>query len=290
MATLRSMMESFLSGWRNDVDPEWQDLLEGVEPAFNKIEASLRTRADEVVLPGRKRTVPSGGPPGSHVFRAFDDIIPKNIRVVIIGQDPYPRVESATGRAFEQGDLPSWTAPQPKVAPSLKRIVQQTVHFRTGNETYIASGGWRRLIADLENGTISLQDPRELFEAWQSHGVLLLNTGLTLTRYKPGGHAHQLRGHIPLWAPVVGAVCSRLARRDDVPVVFLVWGKKAREFLAGIGVLESALRPVVVSSGMSLTEVVDRNHPAVYSFFNGQNVFEETNEKLSSIGGTPIRW
>ena len=47
---------------------------------------------------------------------------------------------------------------------------------------------------------------------WQQRGVLMLNAGLTLTRYEQGGHPHQLRGHIPLWAPIVRATCLRLAR------------------------------------------------------------------------------
>ena len=287
MPSLRSAMRAFLEDWEQDVAPAWRDLLTGVRPAFEDIDSDLEV-ADDPIFPGRKGREPEGAPDGSHVFRALDGIDPADVRAVVLGQDPYPRISRATGRAFEQGDLPSWT--EGRVAASLRRILQLIVHLRTGNEGYRQSDGWRRLSTDLRRGEVELEDPRAMFDGWQGRGVLFLNTGLTLTRYEPGGHPHQLTGHIPLWAPVVGAICRRLAERPDIPVVFLSWGSKARQFLASTGILESRNRPVRVSEDLESTDVVDRDHPATARFLRTPNLFTETNEKLVGLGSDPIEW
>lgn len=289
MQTLRAAMEEFLQDWRRDVAEPWREFLTGIEPAFEAIDESLTVDAGDVIFPGRKDREPAGAPKGSHVFRALDGISPTDVRVIVIGQDPYPRVSRATGRAFEQGDLASWTGAD--VAMSLRRIMQCVAQFRTGRDAYTEDeAGWAALVVDVRNGSVQFAGPRETFDAWQHQGVLWLNTGLTLTRYQQGGDPHQLLGHIPLWAPVVAAICQRLAEREDTPVVFLSWGSQARRFLAGAGVLESATRPLRVVAGIRNAAVVDRDHPAMNSFTASPNLFHETNEKLSALGVSPIDW
>ena len=290
MPTLRTTMREFLDGWREDVASSWRSLLDGVEPSFEAIDASLQTRADEVVFPGRKGEAPPGARSDTHVFRALDGIVPSQVRVVVVGQDPYPRVAEATGRAFEQGDLTEWTSRTPRVAPSLKRVLQEVAHLRTGRTAYRKAGGWRKLVEGLEAGDPAFDPPRSVFDSWQAQGVLFLNTGLTLTRYKMGGHPHQVRGHIPMWAPVVGALCQRLAQRNDIPLVFLSWGSKARAFLASCGVLRTRRRPAHVVSGLEKTAVVDRSHPAVHQFFEQDNLFAEANDRLEEFGAASIDW
>ena len=163
-------------------------------------------------------------------------------------------------------------------------------HHRTGEERYLdASGGWSRLHADLKDGDLQFDSPRAMFDSWQEQGVLFLNTGLTLTRYKQGGHPHQLEGHIPLWAPVVGEICQRLAARDDIPLVFQSWGSKARNFLARFGILGKN-KPYDVLPGLGSSEAVVRGHPVTKPFLKLPNLFEEGNEKLRSMGADPIDW
>lgn len=291
MTSLRSAMESFLDGWREDVAPAWRDLLEGVEPAFADVDLSLSIEPDETIFPGRKGRPPEGAAADSHVFRALDGIVPDEASVVVVGQDPYPKVHQATGRAFEQGDLSEWASAGRALTPSLRRIFQQAAEARTGDARYTRpAGGWGRLKEDVESGAFRASSVGEEFDRWQSQGVLFLNTGLTLTRYVQGGHPHQFRGHIPLWRPVVGALCARLARRADRPTVFLAWGLPARQFLAACGVLRSARRPTAVAAEAPNADVIDRDHPAVSSFLDGENVFLAANRLLEEKGGRPIDW
>lgn len=291
MRTLRSAMKEFLAGWEHDVATAWRTLLKGIQPAYDKIDSKLQLKDDKPIFPGRKGKPPDSAPAGSHVFRALDGVTPSRVRVVVMGQDPYPAVSQATGRSFEQGDLDAWVSCKPGATPSLRRIIQQIAHFRSGRTSYMkTAGGWGQLKRDVQKGSLELATPTEEFDSWQRQGVLFLNAGLTLTRYKPGGHPHQLRGHIPLWAPVVGALCHRLAHRADTPVVFLTWGGKARKFLVGAGVLAKGSGVARVADGMQDTGVVFRAHPATVSFLKGGNVFRETNRMLSGLGAKPVDW
>ncbi|MFC1889442.1 hypothetical protein ACFL4G_06770 [Thermodesulfobacteriota bacterium] len=194
----------------------------------------------------------------------------------------------ATGRAFEQGDLTSWASRD--VAPSLKRIVQSVVHFRTRRSRYVKGSGWKRLVSDLNDGSLKLKTPSATFDTWQRQGVLFLNTGLTLTRYQQGGHPHQKDGHIPLWAPVVGAICMRLAEREAAPVVFLSWGAFARRFLYRLGVLTDSTRTAQVVPRLANAGVVIRDHPATHRFLDTPNLFREVNQNLRALGAEPIDW
>lgn len=288
MPTLRSAMRTFLEDWKSDVARPWRQFLSDVEPAYDKIDESLDLDEDEVIFPGRKGAEPEDAPARSHVFRALDGISPNKVRAIVVGQDPHPKVSRATGRAFEQGDLTSWTSGG--VALSLKRIIRCAAQYRSGSSRYVEKSGWGQIVEDLESGSLDLRAPRATFDSWQRQGVLFLNTGLTLTRYKPGGHPHQLRGHLKLWAPVVGAICRRLAQREGTPVIFLSWGSKARHFLSKVGVLRSSRHPLTIAPGLASTAVVDRDHPAVASFTNAPNVFTETNQKLKAMGADPIDW
>ena len=280
--SLRHRMGAFLEGWIEDVPPQWRNALNGLSPAFDEMDPELTVDAGITISPGRKGSAPPGAPRGSHIFRALDGLPPDRVRAIIIGQDPYPSVGRATGRAFGQGNLNCWTSNFPRPAASLRRIVQQLAVYRTGDPSYgERRGGWARLRNDIAE--LDLPPPREVFDLWSERGVLLLNTALTLTCYRRGGHPHQTRGHIPLWAPTVRGICQHLAKREDIPVVFLSWGKSAREFLYSAGILDTCCRPLRVTSDVPRTAIVDRDHPSTPAYLDGRNVFEETNERLACM-------
>lgn len=290
MQTLRQAMCEFLEGWREDIAPSWRAHLADVEPAFGDINPGLTLNPSEVIYPGRKGKEPEGAQPGSHIFKALDGMAPKDVRVVIIGQDPYPNVAQATGRAFDQGDRHTWLQDTPPRSPttSLRRIIQQLASFRTGNAAYsAAAGGWGKVKEDMQRQAVELEAPRALFDKWQSQGVLLLNAGLTITRFQD---PHQHQGHIPLWRPVVGAICSRLAQQSETPVIFVCWGGDALKFLAKIGVITSPQKPVRLSADKQNVAVLARPHPSISAFLEGENLFSELNAALSSRGAAPIKW
>lgn len=141
----------------------------------------------------RLAALPDWQPAPDQIFRALH-LTPRNrVRVVILGQDPYPTRGRATGLAFS---FPPGTPPR----DSLKNILTE-VAADTGQPTSCG---------DLSG--------------WARQGVLLLNTVLTV----PVGQAH---GHKNLgWAPLIRQILHATAH--DGPRAFLLWGGPAQKLCA----------------------------------------------------------
>jgi len=108
---------------------------------------------------------------------------------------------------------------------------------------YVRNGaGWRGLVRDWKQGTLDLESPRGLFDHLQGEGVLLLNTSLTVGVDVSSGKPPRMRGHFPLWKPLLHGVLSCIASRDDGYAVFLLWGKNAREAVERGGIRAAAER------------------------------------------------
>ncbi len=129
-------------------------------------------------------------PPKRQVFSAFNTDL-KDIKVVIIGQDPYHCPHQANGLAFSVNS-------GVKIPPSLMNIFK---------EIYDDVG-----VPISDNGDLT---------RWAKQGVLLLNNTLTVEEYKPGSH----RGKG--WETFTGHIIQLL--NENCPhLVFILWGADAR--------------------------------------------------------------
>jgi len=131
-------------------------------------------------------------PPGKEIFRAFDCCDYNNVKVVIIGQDPYHGAGQANGLCFSVRE--GVTTP-----PSLKNI-------------------FKEIKQDLGKSVPSSGD----LERWAQQGVLLLNATLTVRASTPG--SHQNKG----WEVFTDAVIQKLSDEKE-HVVFLLWGSYAQK-------------------------------------------------------------
>lgn len=293
--TLRQAMEELLDGWRTDLDAAWAAALLDVSPDFDGMNQQLDHADTDLIFPGRKGKPVPGAPPRAHIFRALDGTTPDTVKAVVIGQDPYPNVAWATGRAFEQGGLTDWTVDPRQISESLERIVPVVAAARTGDDDYgdlvNHRDAWKRVADDVRAGTLNLQAPHQIFDHWQREGVLFLNSGLTLSRFEP---LHQKEGHIPLWAPVVKRILTRLVDRPRGHLVFICWGGVARDFLEDTGIEKAARK--AGTWGVRVA-AVHHPHPAAEDritraplFFRRPNPFLEANEALTKMGAEAIRW
>lgn len=154
------------------------------------------------------RTAEAVFPPGNKIFAAFDATPFDEVKVVILGQDPYHNYGQANGLCFSVGD-------SVQMPPSLVNIFKE-VNSDTG-APIPASGDLTR---------------------WARQGVLLLNATLTVRAHQAA--SHQGRG----WEQFTDAAVAALsARRENL--VFLLWGNYAKRKGAVIDrskhlVLESA--------------------------------------------------
>ena len=131
-------------------------------------------------------------------FRALRLVAPADVKVVVIGQDPYPTAGHADGLAF------SAARGRPR---SLARVFEVLAADRPG--AFVSPAVWS-------------------LEAWAEQGVLLLNPTLTVEIGRSG--SHQACG----WQALTAEIIQHLKGRDDPPV-FLLWGGKAKAFWQAAG-------------------------------------------------------
>jgi len=168
------------------VPPAWR----GVTDAFaqsatgRSLSAFIdaRLRDDAVIYP-------------AHPFRALELTAPANVRVVILGQDPYHGAGQAQGLAFS-------VAAGHKLPPSLRNIL-------------IEVG------ADIGTPSVCESSRKGDLGPWAEQGVLLLNTALTVEDGQPQSHAN--RG----WEVLTDALLEHVAAGSS-PVVFMLWGAAAQ--------------------------------------------------------------
>lgn len=131
-------------------------------------------------------------PPGKEIFRAFDECDFANVKVVILGQDPYHGPGQANGLCFSVHE-------GVRVPPSLVNIFKE---IKTDLGKPVPVSG-------------------EL-ERWAEQGVLLLNATLTVRAASPG--SHQNKG----WETFTDAVIKKISDEKQ-HVVFLLWGAYAQK-------------------------------------------------------------
>ena len=131
-------------------------------------------------------------PKFKNIFRAFNLVEPKKIKVVIIGQDPYHGLNQANGLAFS-------VSSECKIPPSLRNI-------------------FKELIDD-----IGCDNPKNgVLDIWAEQGVLLMNTILSVEESKP--HSHKNMG----WEEFTDAIISKLSL-DFNNIVFILWGGESQK-------------------------------------------------------------
>lgn len=173
---------------------------EALAPAADRIAAMGEFLRAEIAA-GR-RYLPSG----EHVLRAFQQPF-ADVRVLIVGQDPYPTPGHPIGLCFS-------------VAPDVRPVPKSLVNI------------FKEYCEDLGHPLPSNGD----LSPWTQNGVLLLNRALTVEPGKP--NSHQGKG----WEEVTEQAIRALAARGG-PLVAILWGRNARNLkplLGGVPCVESA--------------------------------------------------
>lgn len=274
-------LAEMLAGWQDDLPRSWRPLLADVELGLSACDTGLELEFWEPIFPVRRGSVFPGAPQGAHMLAAFDGISPQDVRCVVLGQDPYPEPAFATGRAFEAGNIAAWRELDKMFSKSVRAFLQLICAARSGNAAYARSfADWPGLLADIEGGRLTLESPGRLADRWIRAGVLLLNSSLTLSRFRVEIDPHQSQGHLPVWRPLIHKVLASLARNDR-PVVFIGFGDVAAETLRAAGLA----RPPAPHA------TILRAHPAfAEKLYPLENPFIAANRHLVAMGEQPISW
>ena len=257
-----------LSAWEPEhwpVAPDWQPVLS----AF-LAQGSARKLGD--FLSGRLAQEAVIYPPAP--FHALQLTPLSQVKVVILGQDPYHGAGQAHGLAFSvQSGV--------RIPPSLRNIQKEirrdtTAHLPAGGE----SAGEAFLTASLSSA------PDGSLERWARQGVLLLNTCLTVEDGAPASHAKQ--GWEALTDGIIQAVWAK-----SPAVVFMLWGAHAQ---AKTGLLQAPNRNHLLQAPNRNHLVLAANHPSPLSAlrppkpFIGCGHFGLANAHLQKNGLPAVVW
>lgn len=217
-----------------NIGNEWDELLKG---EFDK-EYYLRLRQFLISEYSQYKIYPNM----YNIFNALKYTSYSDVKAVILGQDPYHQPGQAHGLCFSV----QIGTPQP---PSLQNI-------------------FKELKSDL-----GIEPPHhgELI-SWAQHGVLLMNTVLTVREGQP--NSHKGKG----WEIFTDRVIQLLNEREK-PMVFILWGGNARS------------KKSLITNPAHL--ILESPHPSPLSAYNGffgNRHFSRTNEFLVSKGIEPIDW
>ncbi len=179
------------------IDPGWAEALQPVAGGLTQMGDFLRAE----VAAGRQYL-----PAGPHVLRAFQRPMDQ-VRVLVVGQDPYPTPGHPIGLSFA---VDRHVRPLPRSLGNIYRELRDDVG-----------------IAPPPHGDLT---------AWTDQGVLLLNRVLTVAPGRPASH----RGKG--WEPITEAAIRALVARGG-PLVAILWGRDAQTLtpiLDGVPIIASA--------------------------------------------------
>ncbi|MEA3443592.1 MAG: uracil-DNA glycosylase, partial [Bacteroidota bacterium] len=168
-------------------------------------------------------------PDAAKVLRFLSVPVDK-IKIVVLGQDPYPQAGVATGRAFEVGNLKSWSETYRN--PSLKNIIRAIYKAYSGKiKTY-------KMIKEELGQAFKILPPAKAFQSWEKQGVLFLNTAFTCTIDASNSHSK-------IWQSFSSRLFSFIDEHAP-DAIWFIWGNNAQE----------------ISSGLKLKNTIFSYHPS----------------------------
>jgi len=170
------------------------NLLDWFPPLSSFLESSDMENIRKNIVESRKNF--NVFPEAKNMFRAFSLTPLRELRVVILGQDPYHTKGFATGLAFSSGK-------EYEFPPSLQNILNE-------------------IEQDVYRGFYFNKPYNYDLSYWARQGILLLNTSLTVIEGKPGSHSQ-------IWKPFTEYLFKEVLSKET-GIIYLLWGNHAKKF------------------------------------------------------------
>lgn len=220
--------------------------------------AAFRRHASFVESERKKYTI---FPPEKDILSALNLSPLQQVRLVIVGQDPYHGPHQAHGLCFSVRN-------NVKTPPSLRNI-------------------YKELMTDSKITNFNAMPIHGNLERWAKQGVLMINNVLTVRKGEP--NSHKKRGWEEFTDEIIRAVERRIQTERDCDdnkkgVVFLLWGKPAT-LKAETAMTFSSRHTIICTSHPSPLGATKTTSP-----FLGSNCFSRANEALRDMGYDAIDW
>jgi uracil-DNA glycosylase len=223
---------------------EWKFLIDDKFDKINEKLSSVMEKNEEIY------------PYPIYVFNTFKMLKPDDIKVVFIGQDPYPKNETFSGKVVPQAmGLCFSVAEDMSIPSSLQNIFKNLVKYN-------------HISKIPTNGNL---------EEWVKQGCFMLNTSLTVSM-------GQVNSHQDIWFKFTNNVIKYISEHCD-HVVFVAWGAFAYDKLKFVDLDKHEAVIASHPSGLSSSKPM-KNYPA----FDDFDHFGKINEYLKKFGKTEIKW
>ena len=136
-------------------------------------------------------------PAQSNVFKAFEVCPYDELKVVMLGQDPFPQKGVATGILFGNKE----GTRDEDLSPSLQIIKEAAINFEIPHNCIIFDS---------------------TLESWAKQGILMINSALTVEMNKVGSH-------VMLWRPFIASLLKNLSE-NETGIIYVLFGKQAQTF------------------------------------------------------------
>lgn len=217
-------------------------------------------------------------PKSDIIFTIFKKPV-NEIRVVVLGQDPYPTPNTAIGRAFAVNENNS-------IPFSLKNIFKE-IELSTSPVISTNRNGIGGNVVLIDRTSSKYQT----LQHWEEQGVFLLNTALTVQTGEAGSH-------LKYWSEFTKCVIRYISVKS--PSIWLLWGRNANTFKKYIDNVIDVKKYDIEIDGMPITPyhnyVLSAPHPAAEAYssknagFIGCKHFDITNKILKKLNKKEIIW
>lgn len=190
------------------------------------------------------------------IFNSLNELNIDDVRVVILGQDPYFHSEIHHNKKIPQTMGLAFSIPKGiTIPPSLSNIFKNQKEF----------------------GIIEKKQPHGNLQYWSQQGCLLLNTAFTVREFTPCSHYH-------LWQPISNKIISYISKELN-DIIFVLWGSSA---LSKINLINKDKHHLIISSHPS---GLSYNNPLKqYKSFANTDHFNLINNYLIQNDLKPIDW
>jgi uracil-DNA glycosylase len=216
---IKDFIKYTCDGWKELLQDLWNKHGDNIQQKINNKIFCVE------VLPNKK-----------DVFRAFNFFPMRNLRVVILGQDPYINKGEGNGLCFSVNN-------ECKIPPSLKNIFKELHRCYREN----------RIETDLSD--------------WANQGVLLLNTALTVLENTSGSHSK-------IWKSFTHDLLEHIGQYSE-NVVFILWGSHAQSYKNLINVDKNLILEHSHPSPLSRKSFVGNNHFILCNEYLKSNGYNE---------------
>ncbi len=248
----------------------WMPLLKPTIESLPNAATFIGPSREKSIVPVRELT-----------FQALKPNPPAGWKVVIFGQNPYPRVESATGIAMFDNTFSEWKDKKFGVVTSIRCIIKAASMHKHGIEKSSSTAKIRTLLAKER-----IVAPPEWFQAMLTQGVLLLNAALTAS----SDDALSTSQHTSFWRPVIDKIVEEIlkakasAQDAHKGVVFVWWGSHARALRGRVEKIAHKY------PGARVVHVDHCNPAAMGDAFCDNDPFGAINAALESLDMASIDW